>query len=138
MHFAGRLFVHCCHLKREIKVKEEVYPCGTDFPSTSSGFSSGSQGGVGSIGGPLKGQDGWSKDSTMQEIKWTIARLQENAGDDLEIQLTSQTLIANLKKMTFWEHVRALPSLFDNGGLFYEIVSRDLGLKDGITACCRA
>ncbi|XP_071853755.1 deubiquitinating protein VCPIP1-like isoform X2 [Apostichopus japonicus] len=103
----------------------------SDFPSTSSGFSSGSQGGVGSIGGPLKGQDGWSKDSTMQEIKWTIARLQENAGDDLEIQLTSQTLIANLKKMTFWEHVRALPSLFDNGGLFYEIVSRDLGLKDG-------
>lgn len=53
------------------------------------------------------------------------------AGDDLEIQLTSQTLIANLKKMTFWEHVRALPSLFDNGGLFYEIVNRDLGLKDG-------
>lgn len=104
-----------------VEIAEDI----SDFPSTSRGLPSGHQ----SEAEPLESQGGWSKETSA--LQGLIARLQESAGDDLEIQLTSQTLIANLKKITFWEHVRTQPSLFEKGGLFYKIVERDLGMKDG-------
>ena len=49
---------------------------------------------------------------------------------NLEVQLTSHTLMAALSGLDLWNYSKGKPELFSRGGLFYNIVERDLGLED--------
>uniref|UniRef100_A0A3Q3GXW2 Deubiquitinating protein VCPIP1 n=1 Tax=Labrus bergylta TaxID=56723 RepID=A0A3Q3GXW2_9LABR len=51
--------------------------------------------------------------------------------DGIDLEMSSLCLLATLMGEDVWSYARKLPHLFQQGGVFYNIVKKDMGLMDG-------
>ncbi|CAL8347622.1 unnamed protein product [Merluccius merluccius] len=51
--------------------------------------------------------------------------------DNIDLEMSSLCLLATLMGEDVWSYARKLPHLFQHGGVFYNIVRKDMGLMDG-------
>ncbi|KAM4552244.1 deubiquitinating protein VCPIP1 [Odontesthes bonariensis] len=51
--------------------------------------------------------------------------------DSIDLEMSSLCLLATLMGEDVWSYARKLPHLFQQGGVFYNIVKKDMGLMDG-------
>lgn len=51
--------------------------------------------------------------------------------DNIDLEMSSLCLLAALMGEDVWSYAKKLPHLFQQGGVFYNIVKKDMGLMDG-------
>ncbi|KAI3374127.1 hypothetical protein L3Q82_005988 [Scortum barcoo] len=51
--------------------------------------------------------------------------------DSIDLEMSSLCLLATLMGEDVWSYAKKLPHLFQQGGVFYNIVKKDMGLMDG-------
>ncbi|XP_066508884.1 deubiquitinating protein VCPIP1-like [Hoplias malabaricus] len=51
--------------------------------------------------------------------------------DNIDLEMSSLCLLATLMGEDVWSYAKKLPHLFQQGGVFYNIVKKDMGLLDG-------
>ncbi|XP_029282689.1 LOW QUALITY PROTEIN: deubiquitinating protein VCIP135 [Cottoperca gobio] len=51
--------------------------------------------------------------------------------DSIDLEMSSLCLLATLMGEDVWSYAKKLPHLFHQGGVFYNIVKKDMGLMDG-------
>ncbi|XP_038859891.1 deubiquitinating protein VCPIP1 [Salvelinus namaycush] len=51
--------------------------------------------------------------------------------DNIDLEMSSLCLLATLMGEDVWSYAKKLPHLFHQGGVFYNIVKKDMGLMDG-------
>uniref|UniRef100_A0A3Q3QH80 OTU domain-containing protein n=1 Tax=Monopterus albus TaxID=43700 RepID=A0A3Q3QH80_MONAL len=51
--------------------------------------------------------------------------------DGIDLEMSSLCLLATLMGEDVWSYAKKLPHLFQQGGVFYNIVKKDMGLMDG-------
>lgn len=51
--------------------------------------------------------------------------------DSIDLEMSSLCLLATLMGEDVWSYAKKLPHLFQEGGVFYNIVKKDMGLLDG-------
>lgn len=51
--------------------------------------------------------------------------------DSIDLEMSSLCLLATLMGEDVWSYAKKLPHLFQQGGVFYNIVKKDMGLLDG-------
>lgn len=51
--------------------------------------------------------------------------------DNIDLEMSSLCLLATLMGEDVWSYAKKLPHLFQQGGVFYNIVKKDMGLMDG-------
>uniref|UniRef100_A0A673BDI1 Uncharacterized protein n=1 Tax=Sphaeramia orbicularis TaxID=375764 RepID=A0A673BDI1_9TELE len=51
--------------------------------------------------------------------------------DSIDLEMSSLCLLATLMGEDVWSYAKKLPHLFQQGGVFYSIVKKDMGLMDG-------
>ncbi|XP_028987095.2 deubiquitinating protein VCPIP1 [Betta splendens] len=51
--------------------------------------------------------------------------------DSIDLEMSSLCLLATLMGEDVWSYAKKLPHLFQQGGVFYNIVRKDMGLMDG-------
>ncbi|TRY66308.1 hypothetical protein DNTS_024307 [Danionella cerebrum] len=51
--------------------------------------------------------------------------------DNIDLEMSSLCLLAALMGEDVWSYAKKLPHLFQKGGVFYNIVKKDMGLQDG-------
>uniref|UniRef100_A0A3Q3WH10 Deubiquitinating protein VCPIP1 n=1 Tax=Mola mola TaxID=94237 RepID=A0A3Q3WH10_MOLML len=51
--------------------------------------------------------------------------------DSIDLEMSSLCLLATLMGEDVWSYAKTLPHLFRQGGVFYNIVKKDMGLMDG-------
>ncbi|XP_010882134.1 deubiquitinating protein VCIP135 [Esox lucius] len=63
----------------------------------------------------------------------TSSRLNANRElqDNIDLEMSSLCLLATLMGEDVWSYAKKLPHLFHQGGVFYNIVKKDMGLIDG-------
>lgn len=76
-------------------------------------------------------EPGLGQGALLKEFQKGIDRITNSKDSNLEVQLNSLTLLAALSGLDLWHYSKGKPELFERGGLFYNIVERDLGLEDG-------
>ncbi|XP_041466903.1 deubiquitinating protein VCPIP1-like isoform X1 [Lytechinus variegatus] len=76
-------------------------------------------------------EQGLNQGALLKEFQKDINKMRDSDESNLEVQLTSHTLMAALNGLDLWNYSKRKPELFSRGGLFYNIVERDLGLEDG-------
>ncbi|XP_034038695.1 deubiquitinating protein VCIP135 [Thalassophryne amazonica] len=77
-----------------------------------------------------------SSPSTLQAVKnegaTTAGRVSgRELQDNIDLEMSSLCLLATLMGEDVWSYAKKLPHLFQQGGIFYNIVKKDMGLMDG-------
>ncbi|XP_071490949.1 deubiquitinating protein VCPIP1-like [Diadema antillarum] len=76
-------------------------------------------------------EPGLDQGALLREFQKGFKQIRDNDASNAEVQLMSLSLMAKLNGMDLWTFSKGKPDLFEHGGLFYNIVERDLGLEDG-------
>ncbi|KAJ8413371.1 hypothetical protein AAFF_G00093670 [Aldrovandia affinis] len=66
-------------------------------------------------------------DEPASSSRVTSRELQEN----IDLEMSSLCLLATLMGEDVWSYAKKLPHLFQQGGVFYNIMKKDMGLMDG-------
>lgn len=66
-------------------------------------------------------------DDPVTSSRMNNRELQEN----IDLEMSSLCLLATLMGEDVWSYAKKLPHLFQQGGVFYNIVKKDMGLMDG-------
>uniref|UniRef100_A0A1A8LZT1 ubiquitinyl hydrolase 1 n=1 Tax=Nothobranchius pienaari TaxID=704102 RepID=A0A1A8LZT1_9TELE len=66
-------------------------------------------------------------DNAMMSSRMSSRELQES----IDLEMSSLCLLATLMGEDVWSYAKKLPHLFQQGGVFYNIVKKDMGLIDG-------
>ncbi|KAJ3596497.1 hypothetical protein NHX12_002904 [Muraenolepis orangiensis] len=72
--------------------------------------------------------------SAVHAVKMAAAGGRMSDGDlqdNIDLEMSSLCLLATLMGEDVWSYARKLPLLFQQGGVFYNIVRKDMGLLDG-------
>ncbi|KAM6989391.1 LOW QUALITY PROTEIN: deubiquitinating protein VCPIP1 [Tautogolabrus adspersus] len=74
-----------------------------------------------------------SSHSALHSVKSEDAgRMSSREGQDgIDLEMSSLCLLATLMGEDVWSYAKKLPHLFQQGGVFYNIVKKDMGLMDG-------
>lgn len=59
------------------------------------------------------------------------SRASRELQDSIDLEMSSLCLLATLMGEDVWSYAKKLPHLFQQGGVFYNIVKKDMGLLDG-------
>ncbi|XP_062386813.1 deubiquitinating protein VCPIP1 [Sardina pilchardus] len=60
-----------------------------------------------------------------------VSRAGRELQDNIDLEISSLCLLATLMGEDVWSYAKKLPHLFQPGGVFYNIVKKDMGLLDG-------
>lgn len=69
--------------------------------------------------------------SAKSEDAVTSGRSSRELQDSIDLEMSSLCLLATLMGEDVWSYAKKLPHLFQQGGVFYNIVKKDMGLMDG-------
>ncbi|KAI4893112.1 hypothetical protein NFI96_020638 [Prochilodus magdalenae] len=72
--------------------------------------------------------DALSHTLTEPRLRRTSSREMQ---DNIDLEMSSLCLLATLMGEDVWSYAKKLPHLFQQGGVFYNIVKKDMGLMDG-------
>ncbi|XP_028328598.1 deubiquitinating protein VCIP135 [Gouania willdenowi] len=75
-----------------------------------------------------------SSHSTLHSVQEPVmpSRLSsQELQDSIDLEMSSLCLLATLMGEDVWSYAKKLPNLFQQGGVFYNIVKKDMGLMDG-------
>ncbi|KAG5265239.1 hypothetical protein AALO_G00240050 [Alosa alosa] len=61
----------------------------------------------------------------------SMSRAERELQDNIDLEISSLCLLATLMGEDVWSYAKKLPHLFQPGGVFYNIVKKDMGLLDG-------
>ncbi|KAM8839277.1 LOW QUALITY PROTEIN: deubiquitinating protein VCPIP1 [Synchiropus picturatus] len=61
----------------------------------------------------------------------TARRLSRELQENIDLEMSSLCLLATLMGEDVWSYAKKLPHLFQQGGVFYNIFKKDMGLLDG-------
>ncbi|XP_028834527.1 deubiquitinating protein VCIP135 [Denticeps clupeoides] len=61
----------------------------------------------------------------------SVSRTNRDLQDNIDLEMSSLCLLATLMGEDVWSYAKKLPHLFQLGGVFYNIVKKDMGLLDG-------
>lgn len=67
----------------------------------------------------------------MNEESVVTNRMSRELQDGIDLEMSSLCLLATLMGEDVWSYAKKLPHLFQQGGVFYNIVKKDMGLMDG-------
>ncbi|XP_077580982.1 deubiquitinating protein VCPIP1 [Stigmatopora nigra] len=59
------------------------------------------------------------------------AEVERELGEGVDLEMSSLCLLATLMGEDVWTYAKKLPHLFQRGGVFYNIVKKDMGLMNG-------
>ncbi|KAJ8376640.1 hypothetical protein SKAU_G00072200 [Synaphobranchus kaupii] len=76
---------------------------------------------------PTAGLHSVRSDESASASRVTSRELQEN----IDLEMSSLCLLATLMGEDVWSYAKKLPHLFQQGGVFYNIMKKDMGLMDG-------
>ncbi|KAJ8277678.1 hypothetical protein GJAV_G00078500 [Gymnothorax javanicus] len=76
---------------------------------------------------PASGLHSVRNDDSASASRVTPRELQES----IDLEMSSLCLLATLMGEDVWSYAKKLPHLFQQGGVFYNIMKKDMGLKDG-------
>ncbi|XP_026993689.1 deubiquitinating protein VCPIP1 isoform X1 [Tachysurus fulvidraco] len=62
---------------------------------------------------------------------WLSRTSSREIQDSVDLEMSSLCLLATLMGEDVWSYAKKLPHLFQQGGVFYNIVKKDMGLLDG-------
>lgn len=69
--------------------------------------------------------------ATVEKSHETGSRASRELQDSIDLEMSSLCLLATLMGEDVWSYAKKLPHLFQQGGVFYNIVKKDMGLLDG-------
>ncbi|XP_033837933.1 deubiquitinating protein VCPIP1 [Periophthalmus magnuspinnatus] len=69
--------------------------------------------------------------ATNKSQETGASRASRELQDSIDLEMSSLCLLATLMGEDVWSYAKKLPHLFQQGGVFYNIVKKDMGLLDG-------
>ncbi|KAL2096808.1 hypothetical protein ACEWY4_006015 [Coilia grayii] len=66
-----------------------------------------------------------------REREERLSQADRELQDNIDLEISSLCLLATLMGEDVWSYAKKLPHLFQPGGVFYNIVKKDMGLLDG-------
>ncbi|KAJ0059254.1 hypothetical protein NL108_011293 [Boleophthalmus pectinirostris] len=72
-----------------------------------------------------------SQETGARSQETGASRASRELQDSIDLEMSSLCLLATLMGEDVWSYAKKLPHLFQQGGVFYNIVKKDMGLLDG-------